>query len=67
MTTLFSYLLTFLGVIYWFFRALVTVLYQMEIDFFAVPLNDTIEVIVLFATLPCLLLVIKRKDRKSVV
>ena len=60
MTTLFSYLLTFLGVIYWFFRALVTVLYQMEIDFFAVPLNDTIEVIVLFATLPCLLLVIKR-------
>ncbi len=60
MTTLFSYLLTFLGVIYWCFRAIATVMFQLEKDFFAVPLNDTIEIIVLFATLPCLLLVIKR-------
>lgn len=60
MTTLFSYLLTFLGIIYWFFRGIVTVMYQLDKDFFAVPLNDTVEIIVLFATLPCLLLVIKR-------
>ena len=45
MTTLFSYLLTFLGVIFWAFRAIATLLYQMEVDFFAVPLNETIEII----------------------
>ena len=60
MTTLFSYLLTFLGVIFWAFRALTTVLYQMEVDFFAVPLNETLEIIILFATIPCMLLVFKR-------
>ena len=59
MTTLFSYLLTFLGVIFWAFRALTTVLYQMEVDFFAVPLNETLEIIILFATIPCMLLVFK--------
>lgn len=60
MTTLFSYLLTFIAIIFWFFRAITTVLYQMGVDFFSVPLNDTYEIIVLFATLPCILLVIKR-------
>lgn len=60
MTTLFSYLLTFLAIIFWFFRVIATLLYQLDIDFFSVPLNDTLEIIVLFATLPCLLLVIKR-------
>ena len=60
MTTLFSYLLTFLGIIFWFFRAITTLLYQLKIDFFSIPLNDTIEIIVLFATIPCILLVIKR-------
>ena len=60
MTTLFSYLLTFVAIIFWFFRAIATLLYQMKVDFFSVPLNDTIEIMVLFATLPCLLLVFKR-------
>ena len=35
-------------------------MYELDIEFFSVPLNETIEIIVLFATLPCLLLVIKR-------
>ena len=60
MTTLFSYLLTFLAIIFWCFRVLTTVLYELRVDFFSVPLNETLEIIVLFATLPCLLLVIKR-------
>lgn len=60
MTTLFSYLLTFLGIIFWIFRAIVAICYQMEKDFFAQPLNETMEIVVLFATLPCILLVIKR-------
>lgn len=60
MTTLFSYLLTFLGIIFWFFRMVVAINYQMEREFFATPLNQTIEIVVLFASLPCILLVIKR-------
>lgn len=58
--TLFSYLLTILGVVFWLFRAIATVLYQLEISFFATPLSTNIEIIVLFATLPCIVLVVKR-------
>ena len=60
MTSLFSYLITILGVVFWFFRAIVTLFYQLEVDFFATPLNVDLEIAVLFATLPCMLLVIKR-------
>lgn len=58
--SLFSYLLTFFGIAFWFFRAIVTVLYQLDKEFFATPLNVNLEIIVLFATLPCIILVIKR-------
>lgn len=58
--TLISYLLTFLGVLFWFFRVIVTVLYQLDFSFFATPLNTNVEIAVLFATLPCIILVIKR-------
>ena len=60
MTTLFSYLLTFLAILFWFFRVIATLLYQLDMDFFSVPLNSTLEIIVLFTSLPCILLVIKR-------
>ncbi len=60
MISLFSYLLTFIGVLFWVFRVLVTLFYQLEIEFFAIPLNVETEILVLFLTVPCLLLVIKR-------
>ena len=60
MITLFSYLLTFFGIIFWVFRVIVTLLFQLEIDFFATPLNLEKEIIVLFLSVPCMLLVIKR-------
>ena len=60
MTTLFSYLLTFMAILFWIFRVITTVLYELDIEFFSVPLNETMEIIVLFATLPCLLLVFRR-------
>ena len=60
MTTLFSYLLTFLAIIFWCFRVLTTILYELKVQFFSEPVNEMIEIIVLFASLPCLLLVIKR-------
>ena len=33
MTSLFSYLLTFFAIAFWFFRAIATLLYQLEFDF----------------------------------
>ena len=55
-----SYLLTFLGVLFWFFRAIATLMFQLEEDFFAKPINVNVEIGVLFLTLPCLILVLKR-------
>lgn len=60
MTTVFSYLLTILGIVFWFFRAIVTLFYQMDMPLFATPLNADIEILILFVTLPCILLVMKR-------
>lgn len=60
MINLYSYLLTFLAIIFWGFRAITTLLYQLDVEFFATPLNATVEIALLFATLPCLILVVKR-------
>ena len=60
MTSLISYLFTFLAVIYWIFRAIVVLLYQLDISFVSVPANETYEIIILFLTLPCLIFVVKR-------
>ena len=60
MTSLFSYLLTFLAVIFWAFRAVVTVMFQLDNPLFAQPSNVNFEIIVLFLTLPCIVGVCKR-------
>lgn len=60
MASLYSYLLTFFGIAFWFFRVITTLLYQLDIEFFSKPLNVTYEIIVLFSTLPCIVLVVKR-------
>lgn len=60
MTTLFSYLLTFIGIAFWFFRVIATFLFQIGTDFFAKPINVDAEIVILFLTVPCMLLVIKR-------
>ena len=60
MTSLFSYLLTFLAIIFWAFRAVVTVMYQLDNPLFSTPSNVTFEIVVLFLTLPCLIGVCKR-------
>ena len=58
--TIISYMLTVFGVILWIFRAVVCVLFTNEIDFIIQPLNLTFEIILLFATIPCIVLVFKR-------
>ena len=60
MVSLFSYLITFLAVLFWMFRVVVTVMFDWGKEFFAVPLNETAEIAVIFATLPCIILIIRR-------
>ena len=55
-----SYLLTFIGVLFWFLRAIATLMFQLQQPFFIEPLNVTFEIVVLFLTLPFLILVVKR-------
>ena len=50
MTSLFSYLLTFLAVIFWAFRAVVTVMFQLDNPLFAQPSNVNYQIVVLFLT-----------------
>ncbi len=58
--TIFSYMLTVWGVILWIFRAVVCILYSNGVNFMIQPLNLTFEIILLFATIPCIVLVFKR-------
>jgi len=61
MFSLFSYLITFMAFLFWIFRIIVTVMFDWGKDFFATPLNEGLEIAVIFATLPCMILIIKRK------
>ena len=60
MMTIFSYILTVWGVGLWLFRAVVCILYSNGTEFIIQPLNLTFEIILLFVTIPCMVLVIKR-------
>lgn len=61
MTSLFSYLITIFGAFFWLFRVAITLAFTMSKDFGIVPLDYNIEVILLFVTLICLILIVKRK------
>ncbi len=60
MVSMISYLLTFLAVLFWLFRLVVAIAFSMDMDIGFVPLNMNIEIGLLFATIPCIILVIKR-------
>ena len=55
-----SYLITIFGVIFWFFRILITYFATTGQSFICQPLNVTFEIAVLFLTVPCFVLVLKR-------
>lgn len=47
---------------FWAFRIIVAVTYELGADFGGIePLNQTLEIILLFVVLACMLLIIKRK------
>lgn len=55
-----SYFLTFLAVIFWIFRIFVAVMESINSEFICNTLNLGIEILIIFLSLPCLLLIIKR-------
>ena len=60
MTSLFSYLITIFGIMFWIFRVIVTYFSTTGEAFVCQPMNETFEMIVLFATIPIMVLVLKR-------
>ena len=57
-----TWLLACFMVMFWAFRVIVTLMAQLNQDFGGiVPINETLEIILLFVTLVCIILVVKRK------
>ena len=62
MKNLSTWLLVMFMAMFWAFRIIVAITYELGIDIGGiVPLNMNLEIILLFVTLLCMLLVIKRK------
>ena len=58
--SVYSYLLTILGVLFWIFKAVITALYTSGNPLPIEPLNATWEIALVFASIPCLVFVLKR-------
>ena len=58
--SIYSYMLTIWAIIFWIFRAVVTALYTAGVSFPIEPLNSGWEIALVFATIPCIILVLKR-------
>ena len=57
-----TWLLAIFMVMFWLFRAIVALCTQYSIDLLGIAAYDiNMEVIIAFATLPCIVLVVKRK------
>lgn len=57
-----TYLLVMFMIIFWIVRIAVTLMSQFGKDFMGmVPMNENFEIAILFATLLCLVLIVKRK------
>lgn len=60
MTSLFSYLITMFGGMFWLLRVVVALTYSLEISFPIIPIDFNIEIILLFVTIVCMIFIIKR-------
>ena len=58
--SIYSYILTFFGIFFWLFRFLIAVLYSTEVNFIFQPLNLGWEIALIFSSIPCLILILKR-------
>lgn len=64
---MFGYFITTLAAIFWVFRVIVALMYTAEAEFPIVPINMIFEIIMLFVTFVCIILVAKRKMIGAVV
>ena len=60
MRSVFSWLISALAVMFWVFRIVVAIMATFEIDFIVTPIDLNTEIVLLFVTLPCLVIIIKR-------
>ena len=60
MTSVFSYLITMFGGMFWLLRVVVALTYSLEISFPIVPINFTTEIVLLFLAIVCMIFIIKR-------
>lgn len=58
---MFGYIITMLAACFWVFRVIVSLMYTAEVSFITVPMNFTVEIILLFITFACIVLIAKRK------
>ncbi len=57
-----TYLLVMFMIVFWIIRIIITLTSQLGKDFLGVvPQNEIFEIVILFATLLCLILIVKRK------
>ena len=67
MRSMTSYLLAIFMVMFWIFRIVVAFTSTMGIDIGFVPININMEIVLLFVTIPCIVLVAKRKLIGSII
>jgi len=60
MTSLFSYMITTFGGLFWLLRVVVAITYTLGVNFPIVPLDFNTEIILLFVTIIAMVLIIKR-------
>ena len=61
MKSLFDWLVVIFMFMFWVFRIVVEYMYSTGRAFFVTPINETMEIIILFVTLICIFLIIKRE------
>jgi len=60
MLSMFSYLITIFAIMFWGFRAIVSLFFAISHPYFCEPINAGLEIALLFLTIPCMLFIIKR-------
>lgn len=64
---MFGYVVTMLAGCFWLFRVIVALMYTAEVSFMIVPMNILVEIVVLFITFLCIVLIAKRKMTGAVI
>lgn len=60
MKSVFSWLISALAVMFWIFRVIISIMATFKAEFIIAPIDMNMEIVLLFLTLPCLILIFKR-------